>query len=137
VSQDRFEVGSLLEARGRAQPAGKRAVRGARGRGACSIRGALSGRSPPSGIALEVPQAVGLYTIFGAKGQQWDHVFPVGAYSQGFTGRAALAEGLRLLYVALTRTKVSLTVTYPRGIRYTQLAQRQRPQLLVRRAASQ
>jgi superfamily I DNA/RNA helicase len=67
---------------------------------------------------------VGLYTIFGAKGQQWDHVYLVGAYSQGFTDRAALADGLRLLYVALTRTKKSLTVVYPWGIRYTQLAQR-------------
>ncbi len=67
---------------------------------------------------------VGLYTIFGAKGQQWDHVYLVGAYAQGFTDRAALADGLRLLYVALTRTKQSLTVVYPWGIRYTQLAQR-------------
>jgi superfamily I DNA/RNA helicase len=64
---------------------------------------------------------IGAYTIFGAKGQQWDHVYIVGAYEQGFTDRITIADGLRLLYVALTRSKQSLTVSYPRTVRYTQL----------------
>jgi superfamily I DNA/RNA helicase len=69
------------------------------------------------------PREVGVHTIFGAKGQQWNDVYVIGAYEQGFTDRVATADGLRLLYVALTRSKGSLTVSFPRVVRYTQLAQ--------------
>ena len=40
------------------------------------------------------PREIDVYTIFGAKGQQWDHVYVIGAYQQGFTDRVALADGL-------------------------------------------
>jgi superfamily I DNA/RNA helicase len=63
-----------------------------------------------------------VYTIFGSKGQQWPHVFIVGAYSQGFQDSVA-ADGLRKLYVTLTRSMATLTITLPRFVRHTPLEQ--------------
>lgn len=67
------------------------------------------------------PNEVRIYTVFGAKGQQWDHVYVAGAFYQAFLDQAP-ADGLRRLYVALTRAMQSLTVTLPRYVRHTQLA---------------
>lgn len=67
------------------------------------------------------PNEVRIYTVFGAKGQQWDHVYVAGAFYQAFLDQAP-ADGLRRLYVALTRTMESLTVTLPRYVKHTQLA---------------
>ena len=67
------------------------------------------------------PNEIRIYTVFGAKGQQWDHVYLAGAFNQAFVDRAP-ADGLRRLYVALTRAMQSLTVTLPRWVKHTQLA---------------
>ncbi len=59
-----------------------------------------------------LPAQVLVYTVFQAKGQEWDHVYLAGAYRRGFRehpGRTG--EGARLLYVALTRASKSLTIT--------------------------
>jgi hypothetical protein len=65
---------------------------------------------------------VRIYTIHAAKGQQWNHVFIAGAFSHAFLDQATPADGLRKLYVGLTRAMKSLTVTLPRYVRYTQVA---------------
>jgi superfamily I DNA/RNA helicase len=52
-----------------------------------------------------------VYTVFQAKGQEWDHVYLVGAYRRGFRDQHAVGEGTRLLYVALTRAIKSLTIS--------------------------
>ena len=52
-----------------------------------------------------------VYTVFQAKGQEWDHVYLVGAYRRGFRDQHDLGEGTRLLYVALTRSIKSLTIS--------------------------
>ena len=67
------------------------------------------------------PNEIRIYTVFGAKGQQWDHVYVAGAFYQAFLDQAP-ADGLRRLYVALTRAMQSLTVTLPRYVKHTQLA---------------
>jgi len=65
---------------------------------------------------------VRIYTIHAAKGQQWNHVFIAGAFYHAFLDQATPADGLRKLYVGLTRAMRSLTVTLPRYVRYTQVA---------------
>lgn len=65
-------------------------------------------------VAADVERPEGevlVYTIFQAKGQEWDHVFLAGAYRRGFIDRHGVGEGARLLYVALTRSCETLTVT--------------------------
>jgi DNA helicase-2/ATP-dependent DNA helicase PcrA len=52
-----------------------------------------------------------VYTVFQAKGQEWDHVFLAGAYDRGFRDQHQVGEGVRLLYVALTRACKSLTIS--------------------------
>jgi superfamily I DNA/RNA helicase len=53
-----------------------------------------------------------VYTIFQAKGQEWDHVYLAGAYRRGFRDQNnRIGEGTRLLYVALTRAGKSLTIS--------------------------
>jgi superfamily I DNA/RNA helicase len=54
-----------------------------------------------------------VYTVYGAKGQQWQHVYVVGCYVHGFLDRGAVGEGGRKLYVAVTRSEWSLTITKP------------------------
>ncbi len=54
-----------------------------------------------------------VYTVYGAKGQQWRHVYLLGCYEQGFLDRGAVGEGGRRLYVAVTRSEWSLTITKP------------------------
>lgn len=62
-----------------------------------------------------------VYTVHGSKGQQWDHVYLVGAAVQAFQDRVP-ADGLRRLYVAITRSRVSLAVTLARYLKWTPLA---------------
>lgn len=62
-----------------------------------------------------------VYTVHGSKGQQWDHVYVAGAAVQAFQDRVP-ADGLRRLYVALTRAGVSLAVTMARYLGWTPLA---------------
>ena len=50
-----------------------------------------------------------------------DHVYVAGAFYQAFLDQAP-ADGLRRLYVALTRAMHSLTVTLPRYVKHTQLS---------------
>jgi superfamily I DNA/RNA helicase len=58
------------------------------------------------------PNEVRVYTVFQAKGQEWHHVFLIGAYRRAFVDRNnRLGEGARLLYVAMTRSMISLTIT--------------------------
>jgi DNA helicase-2/ATP-dependent DNA helicase PcrA len=60
-----------------------------------------------------------LSTIHSAKGLEWDAVFVINATEGGIPSHRAetaaqLEEELRLFYVALTRARTWLTVTYPR-----------------------
>jgi len=54
-----------------------------------------------------------VYTVYGAKGQQWRHVYLVGCCQHGFQDRGTAGEGGRKLYVAVTRSEWSLIVTKP------------------------
>jgi superfamily I DNA/RNA helicase len=74
-------------------------------------------------VSEDPPEAneIRIYTVFAAKGQQWDHVYVAGAFYQAFLDQAP-ADGLRRLYVALTRAMHSLTVTLPRYVKHTQLS---------------
>jgi len=55
-----------------------------------------------------------VYTIHAAKGQEWDHVYLAGAYEHGYRDRGGPAgEGLRRLYVGITRACESLTISKP------------------------
>lgn len=56
----------------------------------------------PNGEDPAEPNEIRIYTVFGATGQQWDHVYVAGAFYQAFLDQAP-ADGLRRLYVALTR----------------------------------
>lgn len=75
-------------------------------------------------VGDEQPTAneVRIYTIHAAKGQEWNHVFIAGAFYHAFLDQATPADGLRRLYVGITRAMQSLTVTLPRYVRYTQVA---------------
>ncbi len=86
-----------------------------------------------SDLALEPPDASveGMYkrnsddealtisTIHSAKGLEWDSVFIIGAVdgrfpsAYSFNSEAELDEELRLMYVASTRAKNNLYITYP------------------------
>jgi DNA helicase-2/ATP-dependent DNA helicase PcrA len=59
---------------------------------------------------------VGVHTIYQAKGLQADHVFLAGAFTQAFVDRSP-ADGVRRLYVAVTRARRTLTVTVGRWVR--------------------
>jgi Superfamily I DNA and RNA helicases len=74
-----------------------------------------AGRRAVNRVAADLEPAetqVFVYTIFQAKGQEWDHVYLAGAYRRGFRDQHnRLGEGTRLLYVALTRAGKSLTIS--------------------------
>ena len=59
---------------------------------------------------------IGVYTVYQAKGLQADHVFLLGAFTQAFV-KENPADGIRSLYVAVTRARSSLTVTMGRFVR--------------------
>ncbi len=69
--------------------------------------------------AAKVDDHLALSTIHSAKGLEWDAVFVINAIeggipSQRAESKAQIDEELRLFYVALTRARTWLTVTYPR-----------------------
>lgn len=72
-------------------------------------------RRAVSRVAADVesqPGQIFVYTVFQAKGQEWDHVFLAGAYQRAFRDQGdRIGEGTRLLYVALTRACESMTIT--------------------------
>ena len=112
---------------GGAHPGSRRPVRPrARGRticghswpSCCSIR--RSRLADLAGPAVEDEDWLVLSTVHSAKGLEWQAVHVVAAYDGNFPSdlaagsREALAEERRLLYVALTRARRSLTVYVPR-----------------------
>jgi superfamily I DNA/RNA helicase len=76
------------------------------------ISSSQRGDRPPG--ASEVP----VYTVHQAKGMQADYVFIIGAFTRAFTDQGAhLADGIRRLYVAVTRPKRELRISVGRSIR--------------------
>jgi DNA helicase-2/ATP-dependent DNA helicase PcrA len=72
-----------------------------------------------AGASPQVKDFLVLSTIHSAKGLEWDAVFIINAAEGGMPSNRAettaqLDEELRLFYVALTRARTWLTVTYPR-----------------------
>jgi len=59
---------------------------------------------------------IGVHTVHQAKGLEADHVFLMGAFTQAFVDRSP-ADGIRRLYVAVTRAKISLAVTLGRFVK--------------------
>ena len=59
---------------------------------------------------------IGVYTVHQAKGLQAEHVFLLGAFTQAFVDENP-ADGIRRLYVAVTRARNNLTVTLGRFVR--------------------
>ena len=63
--------------------------------------------------------AVTISTIHSAKGLEWDSVFVIGAVdgrfpsAYSFNSNEEMDEELRLMYVATTRAKNNLYITYP------------------------
>jgi superfamily I DNA/RNA helicase len=69
----------------------------------------------------ERPDDIPVRTIFGAKGLEAPIVFVAGAIEPCFTGRVGAADGVRRLYVAVTRAEKSLYVSAPRTLRNSYL----------------
>jgi superfamily I DNA/RNA helicase len=65
----------------------------------------------------EVPEAIPVYTIFGAKGLQAPVVFLMNALEQSFTGRGSIEDGVRRAYVAVTRASEHLVISAPLYLR--------------------
>lgn len=88
------------------------------------IAKSLPAGSGPQDLALEVARhdrrgpakaSAGHFcgSIHAAKGREWDHVYVVGFEDQSFPGkRGDLEEERRLAFVALTRARRGLTLTY-------------------------
>jgi len=73
---------------------------------------------PPEPAAPETRGRIVLSTIHSAKGLEWEHVFIIWACEgrlppAGATEPEALAEERRLMYVACTRARSSLTIIAP------------------------
>ena len=64
-----------------------------------------------------MPDAIPVYTIFGAKGLQAPVVFLMNALEQSFAGRGSLEDGVRGAYVGVTRARDHLLVTAPLYLR--------------------
>jgi DNA helicase-2/ATP-dependent DNA helicase PcrA len=74
--------------------------------------------SEPTQVAPEeVPDAIPVYTIFGAKGLQAPVVFLMNALEQSFAGRGSLEDGVRRAYVGVTRASEHLLVSAPLYLR--------------------
>jgi len=69
----------------------------------------------------EVPDAIPVYTIFGAKGLQAPVVLLVNAIEQSFAGRGALEDGIRRAYVGVTRARDHLLISAPLYLRGSSL----------------
>jgi superfamily I DNA/RNA helicase len=69
----------------------------------------------------DVPDAIPVYTIFGAKGLQAPVVFLVNAIEQSFAGRGALEDGVRRAYVGVTRARDHLLISAPLYLRGSSL----------------
>ncbi len=65
----------------------------------------------------ERPEGIPVRTIYGAKGLEAPVVLVVNCLEQCFTSRGSVADGVRLLYVAVTRAKQRLYVSAPRYLR--------------------
>lgn len=67
-----------------------------------------------SSIKQQDSEGIVIATIHGAKGLEWDHVFILGMEQENFPGKitdeADLESERRLMYVAITRARKSLTV---------------------------
>jgi len=72
---------------------------------------------PPS----DRPQGIPVRTVFGAKGLEAEIVFVMNATPQAFALGGRPADGLRRLYVAVTRAKQKLYISAPGNLRYTTL----------------
>jgi superfamily I DNA/RNA helicase len=70
----------------------------------------------------EVPEAIPVYTIFGAKGLQAPVVFLMNALEQSFTGRGSIEDGVRRAYVAVTRASEHLVISAPFYLRGPRLS---------------
>jgi len=62
-------------------------------------------------------------TVFGAKGLDAPVVFLVNAIEPAFSGWGSVAEGIRRLFVAVTRTESKLYITAPGYIEHTAIGQ--------------
>lgn len=71
-----------------------------------------------SSIKQQDSEGIVIATIHGAKGLEWDHVFILGMEQENFPGKitdeADLESERRLMYVAITRARKSLTVCQSR-----------------------
>jgi superfamily I DNA/RNA helicase len=65
----------------------------------------------------EVPDAIPVYTIFGAKGLQAPIVFMMNAIEQSFAGRGSLEDGVRRAYVGVSRARDHLLISAPLYLR--------------------
>lgn len=64
-----------------------------------------------------------VYTVYQAKGQEADHVFVCGAHAEAFQDKdPSRSDGLRRLYVAITRSLNTLTLSIARDAAGTRLA---------------
>ncbi len=103
--------------------AGLEAVRGETA--AASPRGWLQQvfavSEPTQATPDEVPDAIPVYTIFGAKGLQAPVVFLVNAIEQSFAGRGAPEDGIRRAYVGVTRARDHLLISAPLYLRGSSL----------------
>jgi superfamily I DNA/RNA helicase len=79
-------------------------------------------RAQPTQVAPEDrPDAIPVRTIFGAKGLEARTVFLINALQDCFTGRGSPADGVRRLYVAVTRARERLYISAPVHLGHTRL----------------
>lgn len=73
--------------------------------------------TPPESRPRDIP----IRTIFGAKGLEAKVVFVINAIPHCFNRSGDVADGIRQLYVAITRPRERLLISAPRNLRYTPL----------------
>jgi superfamily I DNA/RNA helicase len=74
--------------------------------------------SEPTQVEPEdMPDAIPVRTIFGAKGLQSEVVFLMNALEQSFAGRGSLEDGIRRAYVGVTRAIEHLLISAPLYLR--------------------
>ena len=74
--------------------------------------------SPPQIEPEDMPEAIQVRTIHSAKGLQSEVVFLMNAIEQSFDGDGDPADGIRRLYVGLTRARSRLYVSTPGFVQY-------------------